>query len=324
MHPIASGEAHDLQINAVNRAGARRHQVCFADFMTRKRFKLSLAALGALAAFFLALIGLLLAPTHASAGKNNGAGHHHADNSDVVVGDSSDSNQPGHSGWHEPDKIDWVPVGGQMGPCAGTACDDSQETPGTQYFGGDGTSGSTGAGGDFGHSHDSGDHDGNGPQGRFAGGFSGGSFGGGGDGGNGPQGGPSSPDESGNPGPGDSGPGTLPDTGKLDPDGTNPGTDDSGPTPLDIGKLDPGGTNPDPDQANPYLDPSPDLPPIIVDDGKPGPDGPNLGPDTKNPDLAPPGDGTHKVPEPLTLSLFAVGLAGAGALRRRNKAKSAL
>ena len=44
--------------------------------MTKKRFKLSMAALGLLAAFFMALIALLLAPTLASANKDGGTHHH--------------------------------------------------------------------------------------------------------------------------------------------------------------------------------------------------------------------------------------------------------
>jgi hypothetical protein len=41
--------------------------------MTKKRFKLSMAALGLLAAFFMVLIAVLLAPTLASANKEGKA-----------------------------------------------------------------------------------------------------------------------------------------------------------------------------------------------------------------------------------------------------------
>ena len=44
--------------------------------MTKKRFKLSMAALGLLAAFFMALIALLLAPNLASANRDAGMHHH--------------------------------------------------------------------------------------------------------------------------------------------------------------------------------------------------------------------------------------------------------
>src|SRR5258705_4111537 len=44
--------------------------------MTKKRFKLSMAALGLLAAFFMVLIAVLLAPTLASANKDAGTHQH--------------------------------------------------------------------------------------------------------------------------------------------------------------------------------------------------------------------------------------------------------
>src|SRR5438874_930916 len=139
--------------------------------MTRKRFKLGLAALCLLTAFVMAVIGLLLAPTLASAGKNNETGHQHADESD------------GHGALNpiylehspETEKATWNAP--PAGPCVAQSCNHQDDAlsyeDGSAADQGHSSSGEGGQGGnpasDAGHGQ-AGD--------GFAGGFGGGSSGG--------------------------------------------------------------------------------------------------------------------------------------------------
>ncbi|HSS12886.1 MAG TPA: hypothetical protein VLL04_03275, partial [Rhizomicrobium sp.] len=153
--------------------------------MTKRRFKLSLAALGLLMAFFLALIGLLLAPSLASANKDFGDSHPHGGKSDNAVshgGPGGDSNGsiladnwgPGHG---HGDAIDTIFCTNGVYPCT--------EPGGTrdEHDGAGGPAGGSGdnyAGGS--HNHD-GDGSSNGNSGYpsiFWGGGNGGAGGNGG------------------------------------------------------------------------------------------------------------------------------------------------
>ena len=256
--------------------------------MTKKRFKFGLAALGLLAAFLVALIGLLAGPTDAS-GKNSGTTHgdgeHHGGSGGApnpVYFQNSNGTDPdsGHS------------LGGPAGPCADNdkSCTGSGDKPDTQYVDdatssiGNGNSGSSNGSGNGGGGGNSG---GNGANGFYAGGGGNGNGGGGGNGGNGNGGNGDGND------PDDSGHG--PKIASLDtapPDGNSPNDP-------------PPGGNPPPDYG----------PPPFLGPPKDGP-----GPDVPQPpiDLR---DGPVQVPEPLTMSLFAVGLAGTAAMRRRQKGK---
>jgi hypothetical protein len=246
------------------------------EFMTRKRFKLGLAALCLLTAFFMALIGLLLAPTLASAEKNSGTGHPQEDGPN-----GNGTSNPiywEHGDGHEPDKVGWNAP--HAGPCADGSCGNPGDD--TQSFQGGSSEDSDHSSNNHDENHGQDGHDGNGspgfPDGRFAGGFGGGS--------GGPSGGGNPHDQ----------PGT-------DHNG-NGGPDDSGP---DVG-------GPDIHQPNdPYHDP--DQPPF--DPGKPPSDPlPGNPPGLQNPA----GNSLTEIPEPLSLSLFAIGLTGLAVKRRRSKA----
>ena len=248
--------------------------------MTKKRFKFSLAALGLMMAFLLALMALLLAPSLASADKNPGNSHNntHHDSGPAHGGGGVNpiyfQTGNGSDGGHD------TAPGVSPDYCAfgNHVCTDGDGKPGT--FGGDAYTGSGGGSdGEFGNS--SGGSGGEGGQGN--GFFGGGPFGGGNGGGNGGNGG---------------GNGGSPDRpGQDGPDGSGPG---QGPNIPDL-KIDlPGDDTP--------LPPDFDKPPFI--DPPPG-DGP-----TVQSLVAP-----EQIPEPLTLSLFAAGLAGTAALRRRRKGR---
>jgi hypothetical protein len=258
--------------------------------MTKKRFKMGLAALGVLTVFLMALTALLLAPTLASADKNSGTGHQHAagppgnsgGSPNPVYFEHPDGDQTENAGWSAPGDSG-TPCAGGAGSCAGQNADQN-ENPGSHYFdgptgpSGDGGSSSGGSGG----TPNDGNSDGSGsgfPGGVFAGGFG---FSGGGSVGSFGSGDTTPQDHSGDPASGDTGPDT----------------------PLFFA---------------PTSNPDPDVPPIDFN-RPPFTDPPNPGgPPGGDPPLTLPD--THKVPEPLTLSLFAMGLAGSAALRRRAKSK---
>ena len=273
--------------------------------MTKKRFRRGIAALGILAAFFLALMVLLFAPSLASAEKNSGPGHQHAEDLHGTSGGAPNPIYSEHS-WQEPEKVNWNAP--PAGPCADGSCAAAGDNDDTRYFAG-------GSGSSEGSSPSSNDHDGNGgsggqgsgsdsPHNGFAGG-SGGGFPAGAFGGGNPQFAPNLTDGG--------------DTDKCESDNSKFGKCDSdkdsfgkdGPRDGDSGKVgDPSGPNiQHPDSPNgPY-----DLPPIDPEHfTDPNPETP---PTDRADDLP------QQIPEPLTLSLFAVGLVGSVAMRRRAKTK---
>ena len=290
--------------------------------MSKKRFKFSLVALGSLAAFFMALIALFLAPTFASADKSSDNTHHSTEDYHPGSGGAPNPIYFEHSGWSGDGHASGGAGGGAGGggTCVGVSC--GKDKPDVQTFGGeesDGSSGNSGSssnGSDGGDGADhSGDHSGQGGQhngfaptffggGGSSGGGNGGSSGGGGGssgGGNGGSPGQSGPDGSGQGSP-DSG---SPDSGN--PDSGNKGPDDNGDNGPGPQTLKPNSPPPGP----PDLGPAPFEQPI-QSGGTPSGDS----------DVGFPQE-THKVPEPLTMSLFAVGLAGCAGMRRRRQGKRA-
>jgi len=264
--------------------------------MTKKRFKFSLMALGALAAFFLALIVLFLAP--ASADRSSAKDHHKRGDNFQAFGGAPDpiyfEHWNGSGGGHT--------SGG--GSCVGASC--GGDKPDGKNFDGDNAAGDSGQpGSDNGSDNGSGNGSGNGsdqnPQGNGFGPtfFAGGSSGGG-------NGGSSGGDNGGSSGGGNGGSSGQPDaSGPDNPDSGNKGPDDKGPN-----VSDPQIQNPD--APPPDLGPLPfERPPTcdcVPASGIPG---------------GPPGfpEGPLKIPEPLTMSLFAVGLAGCAGMRRRRKGR---
>ncbi|MEO8300298.1 MAG: PEP-CTERM sorting domain-containing protein [Rhizomicrobium sp.] len=251
---------------------------------------MSMAALGLLMAFFMVLIAVLLAPTLASANRDTGGPHSHggtpgAGNPHGGPGGASHGfaenwNQPGH----DHDNASGAPfcVDGGVYPCAnsGTA--------------GDGFDGDRdGFGGDFapgGNSHgEGGDGSPNG-NGQYAPNFwtGGGGAGGGSGEGGGPGGNKAGTNEPGNPDP------------EQDDENTKPGEPE-----IPLLTL----TLPDDELPSDFVDPN-------FDDGDPKSEG-----DPQDGGEHPPVTEltTTEVPEPLTLSLFAVGLVGAARLRQRSR-----
>lgn len=310
--------------------------------MTKKRVKFGLAILGALSVFLLALLALVFAPTGASAGKG------------PVFGQEQDG---GHSGHSNP--IYFVPPDGTgvnnnshhtndggANPCLGTPnpCEaqDDHGAPGQDsWLYGAGGEGNGANPGDGGHSpnHDSGDQQGghgNQPP-LFVAGYPGG-------GGNGaPQGQSSScsskkdKDQDAKDKESDNKSCKSDDDNNDNNNSDNSGSGNNG---GDAGNLqslvqntsfnDPkDGPSDDGDTSTNLLDNDPP-PGDDTDDDLPPVD-PNCFPFTEgcdthggnppNTDLT---DPPNKVPEPLTLSLFAVGLTGAAALRRRARQKTAV
>jgi hypothetical protein len=299
--------------------------------MTKKRVKFGLAILGALSVFLLALLALVFAPTGASAGKGpvfgqeqDGGGH--SGHVNPVYFEPPAGNGP-NSGSHNSN-------GGGVGPCTGTPnpCDahDDHGAPGQDswLYGGGGEAANQGDG----HSpnHDLGDQ----PQGGhgnqpplFLAGYPGGAGGGNGA----PQGQSSScsskkdkdqdsknkesdnkscnsdDNNNTNNGGGDGYVQSLVQNGSSgDP---NDDSSDKGDTHTDLVDNDP----PPGDDVNGDLPPvDPNCFPFAEDCDTPG----------GNPPATVLTDPPNKVPEPLTLSLFAVGLTGAAALRRRARQKT--
>jgi hypothetical protein len=298
--------------------------------MTKKRFRRGLAALGILAAFFLALMVMLFAPSLASAEKNSGPGHQLADEPDANSGANSGGNgapNPIYSehSWQETEKVNWN--GPPAGPCVDQSCAGGSGDD-TQYFA-DAPSGGVvhssnepngnGGPGSFGGTGGPGGQGNDAPHNGFAGGPGGGFPGGIFRGGN-PQFAPGSINDD--------------DADKCDSDDSKSGKDDTDKDTAD--KCESGDTDKD-DSANSDNgnsgkgDGGQDDSGSYASDSQifQNPNGPyELPPvdpqhfaDT-NPEI-PPTDSTddlpQQIPEPLTLSLFAVGLAGSVAMRRRAK-----
>jgi hypothetical protein len=264
--------------------------------MTKKRYKFNLALAGILAACFVVIFSLLFASTHASADKNSGTTHRHVGH--PAPGGDSGQNHPGHSPLDEPHGVNWIAPEGQSGDCAQGPgqCSDPGQGPDPQDYQGQGSEADAHA-----HEQDADQHGGQGSGSPPAGGYFAG----------------------GNPPFGSFG------SGPFGPGGSGSGDENSGPGNHDGDSKDgpKGDTGGDPGDEAPIIkkiltlhDDPHDNPP---GDGPPDfdPPGPNFLPDTP-PDA--PHEETRPVPEPMTLSLFAGGLIGSLALRRRSKAKSAL
>lgn len=269
--------------------------------MTKKRFKLSMAALGLLAAFFMVLIALLLAPTLASANKDAGTSHLHDEAPDTAPPHGGPGGASGGSilAWNETDHdhghaFDTLfCVDGGAYPCAESgdgndAFDGGNPDSFENGGGGNPQGGDAWSNGDGGHT----------PSlwsdGGGAGGGAGGGVGEGGGQGSDQGGDKTCTDQSGPP---DSGP---------DDDKTN-------------------SCDADPDSKILTLTTPDDLPSDFVDPsfgGDPASDPPTGDPKSGD---GPAGDNpataltVTEVPEPLTVSLFAVGLVGAARLRRRSR-----
>jgi len=275
--------------------------------MTKKRFRLSMAALGLLAAFFMMLVALLLAPTLASADKNSGAPHHQGGKPGVPphggLGATSGGsifadNWLGHDHGHASD-TPFCAKGIMPCPDAGDGQDDFGGAIGpSSGYGGD----SSGGNGQAGGGSSKGD-------GFYASNFWGGGGGNGGGNGSGGNGGGAGDGNGGGDHDGDGG--HDGDKGG-DKTCTNPGGDkahtcDAGP---EILTLDiPGDLPPD------FVDPS------FGDDPKDGGNNPGDGPKGENPPITRLTESPTEIPEPLTVSIFAAGLAGAAGLRRRSQSR---
>ena len=291
--------------------------------MTKKRFKLSMAALGLLAAFFMVLIAVLLAPTLASANKDGGKHHAPGGAGQPIGGPGGGAHgSPGTDNWnafgHEHGNAYDAPfcVEGGVYPCAILGDPDAFDGGDPNSFesgypggGAQGGEGSPNGGGQYSPTFWS---SGGGPGGGN-GGAPGGGIGGGPGGGN-----------SGGPGGGNGGPGAGngpadEKCGKTDEDQSDSSAQDGDETKsCDTDKTSASLTSETSSNlSSNFVDPD------FGDDGKPktedgpqgGPQGgPQDGPEGENPpttELT-----VTEVPEPLTLSLFAVGLAGAAGLRR--------
>jgi hypothetical protein len=273
--------------------------------MTKRRFKFGLAFLGALGIFLMALFALMFLPSLASADK--GAGYQQDGDSQsgshnpTHFGSGKDSepvNNPGQSGRNPPR--------GDAGSCAGHLCDAwNASGEGTSAPGGDGgrEDGSSGQPNSGSANNPGGSEGGQGGGwGPFAGGWVPGAGGSGG-GGSGDPSNSCSGKNCGKVSGDDNNPG---DKGSHDPDG-------DGPHQIQIAK---GDNDPSDGNGPPTGDNNPPLgPKDFPFNTPPFGDGPGDGANPPNDTLTdPPTD----VPEPLTLSLFAVGLGGAGMLRRRS------
>ena len=283
--------------------------------MTKKRFKFGLAVLGGITAFLLALLALLFVPTLASADKSSGMAYEDegkSGNPNPAYFEHVEGAENGQGG-SDSASYEVAPCGEIANPCA----PEDHDAPG-----GDGSwnysDGQGGQGDGHGPNNDSGNN-GHGGQGNPPGPFTGGYFGppGGGSSGGGGGGTPQdeskscSSQDSGNAGPGND----------ADDKTCDKGNDDS--QHQNVVDNQPGDSSNDP-SGDPTGDPSTNL----VNNDPPGgdlpPGDPNCfpfadrcGPQDGNPPNTDLTDPPSEVPEPITLSLFAAGLAGAAALRRR-------
>jgi len=278
-------------------------------FMTKKRFKLGLAVLGGLTAFLLALLALLFAPTLASAGKSSGVAYEDeakSGNPNPAYFEHVSGTENGQGG-SNPASEEAPPCGEIANPCAPEEHDAPAGDGSWNYVDGQGGQGD-------GPNNDSGNngHGGQGnPPGPSAGGYfvPGGSPGGGGT----PQGESKSCSSN------------KDDSGNKDADKTCDKSNDDTQHQNVTDNL-PNNLSDDP--SNDPSDDSKDKPSVnddpSGDDLPPGdpncfPFADRCGPQDSNPPNTNLTDPPNEVPEPMTLSLFAAGLAGAAALRRRKK-----
>jgi len=261
--------------------------------MTRKRYRQGLAALTLLAAFLLLLTALLFAPTFASAGHDGANTHqqkpgqsHHPRK--VSTG-PSDGAYDAPAGWKMADKGHWNAEGGTPDHCVGFDCYDLSGG-GISYGDDDKHAGSGGSGNSHGGQDSS-----NGylPFIAGGGGYPGGGSGNGAQGGNNPQ-----TDNAGKHDDNSQGGNQHGDEHHHDDPNGNPSVQKF----VDKGPNSPG------DPQDPPLDPNA------------CPFADNCSNVPLPPEVAP-RDVPDQVPEPLTLSIFAAGLAGSVALRRRLKAR---
>jgi hypothetical protein len=259
---------------------------------------MSMAALGLLAAFFMVLIAVLLAPTLASANRDLGTAHRHGDMPEAgpMHGGSGGGSHIFAEYWNETghghgDAFDtpFCVEGGVM-PCTdGDAAHGFEDAGDPDGFVGDFAAGG-GTTGDDGASHG---------DGRFGPNFWGAGPGFGGGEGGGPDGGQDG-DQGGD------------KTCKAESD-SEKGCDKTDPSDTEVPLL----TLTLPEGPSYFVDP-----PSGDDEPKDGPkdcvkDCPKDG-DPAITELAP----VTEVPEPLTLSLFAAGLVGAAGLRRRSRRRA--
>lgn len=301
--------------------------------MTRKRVKFGLALLGLLLAFLMGLLALMFVPTLASADKGPGGSAweegHGKSGDPAYLGQTN----PDHSGTDESGHPGSNPPHGDAGPCADAAnpcevADNQGDGPRHYYEGpnsGGQNSGGQGGNGNPGGNTDSGNDPHGGQPGPFAGWLpSGGGFPGGG--------GIDEPntctkDDSNK---SDKDTDSDKDTGKKTCDKSDDGSQQSG-----TSENLPGDPSDDPKGNGPTGDSSGDFSSGFFgaapndDPNNPGGDDlpdPNCFPfgdfcgsqndDPPNTSLT---DPPNEIPEPFTLSLFAVGLTGAAALRRTRR-----
>jgi len=313
--------------------------------MTKKRVKFGLAILGGLAAFLLALLALVFAPTGASAGKGPAFGQEQDGGGHSGHPDPAYFNNPPNGNGNDNDSHH--ASGGGGNPCAATPnpCDGHDNgAPGTgawHYAGGQGGQGD-GQGQDQGNGHssnnDSGGQGGYGNPG-FAGGYPGGGGGYGAPHNTGSCSSKKDEDKDAKDKESDNKTCDSDDDNNDDNNGNSNNSGDNSGNNAGYEQLTLLGDKPPSDDSNDD-DPSDGTsgnPPtnLLNNDTPPGDDDdlPPVDPDcfpfaescdTHNGN--PPTDQTdptHEVPEPLTLSLFAVGLAGAATLRRRQQKTAA-
>ena len=304
--------------------------------MTRKRVKFGLAILGLLVAFLMGLLALMFVPTLASADKGSGGSaweEGHGQSGNPAYFEPADTN---HTGTHGAGHSGANPPQGDVGPCAGTpnpceAWNGPGDGAGHYSEGqGGGSNGDPGHGakGETGNDTHAGPQGGQGDQpGPFAGWLpSGGLPGGGGgdesqsctkdnshtdksDTDSDKETGKKTCDKSDDGQSGTSGnqPDDFSDIPSGDPAGNGPTDGTSG----DFSSGFFGGAAPN---DNPNNGPSDELP-----DPNCFPFGDFCSPQNDDPPNNSLTDTPNEIPEPFTLSLFAVGLTGAAALRRSRR-----
>ena len=299
--------------------------------MTRKRVKFGLALLGLLLALFMGLLALMFVPTLASADKGPGTweeGNGQSGNSAYFEQGDTDhagTNGPGHSGPNPPH--------GDEGPCADAAnpcevADNQGDGPGHYYedpnSGGQNSGGQNpggqGGNGNPGGNTDSGNDPHGGQPGPFAGWLpSGGGFPGGG----------GEPDSCTKDDSNKSGKDTDSDKDKKTCDKDDPQQSGTSDNPSGDPSDDPNGDGPTDDTSGDFSGGffgaaptnNPNDPPGGGDVPDPNcfPFGDFCGPQNDDPPNTSLTDPPNEIPEPFTLSLFAVGLTGAAALRRTRR-----